>query len=380
MKLWQVASTVAVGVWASGSGFVQAQAADYVFFTDFSTKEVANFNDFTPTFLPTTGDLDNSITWTFNTFYRMNACPPSVASDAYLELTYTLKPINQKFFSGLAELPDMPCRTTNTYYQTLVEFSIPIEHLEYIISDDSNFIEFAPVFAVRFNPSAPSRSITLTDPEFVFSVEYDFNTTYLFNYFLSQTRDYGIFPINSSITGNIISDFDYVMTTAGNDRYFIINDRLTDFGTGIKRFAIDYEDEYFRGESVGARYKQVVDGIIKLPLTTGLSAFYGVFEYFYLNTSNKQQDIQNVPEFEYEYEDCGSFLALNVPCFINNGLAYVVNDAPVISDAFTLLNAGMKLGGQAFSIIGQFSDNNLFGVLVLGGLGITAVRWFLKQD
>jgi hypothetical protein len=40
----------------------------------------------------------------------------------------------------------------------------------------------------------------------------------------------------------------------------------------------------------------------------------------------------------------------------------------------------MKMGGQAFAIIGQFSDNNLFGVLVLGGLGITAVRWFLKQD
>jgi len=40
----------------------------------------------------------------------------------------------------------------------------------------------------------------------------------------------------------------------------------------------------------------------------------------------------------------------------------------------------MQLGGQAFAVLGNFTDNNLIGVLVLGGAGLTAVRWFLKQD
>jgi hypothetical protein len=170
------------------------------------------------------------------------------------------------------------------------------------------------------------------------------------------------------------------MTTAGNDNYFLLNTSTTDYGSSRNKWAVDYNEEYFRGDSVGARHKtQINDGFQILVSAPSNNIFSVLYNYFYLNVSNKEQDIANVPTFEFEQEDCG-WDAFNIPCFINNGLAYIVNDAPVISDAFTLLNAGMRLGGQAFGIIGNFTTDNLFGVMILGGLGITAVRWFLKND
>jgi hypothetical protein len=52
----------------------------------------------------------------------------------------------------------------------------------------------------------------------------------------------------------------------------------------------------------------------------------------------------------------------------------------VISDAFTLLNTGIELAAQTFGIIGNFSDDNVFGYLILVGFGFIAVKWFLKND
>jgi hypothetical protein len=369
---------ISMGIFASGSGIIQVSATDYSYFVDFSTKTVANFNDFTPTFLETTADLDNTIQFTANTFYRMNTCPPSIAADPRLEINYRLNATGSTF-STFVNLPDMPCTTVNTFYQITGSVSIPSEHLAYIVSDDANFLNFQPVMFFASQPSTAGRVITLTDFGFVLTINYDFNTTYLFNYFLSDTQFVNtVQTAGIAYSGTRLIDFDYVMTTAGNDRYFIINSDSTNYGTTRTRWAIDNDNQYFRGESIGSRYR-LIQPTITISNTTSGQFFLFNFNYYFLNASNKEQDISNVPEFEFEYEDCG-WDAFDIPCFINNGLAYVVNDAPVISDAFTLLNAGMKMGGQAFAIIGQFSDNNLFGVLVLGGLGITAVRWFLKQD
>lgn len=373
---------VSMGILASGSGMIQVEATAYSYFVDFDTKTVANFNDYTQTFLDTTSDLDNRITYTVNTFYRMNACPPSAATDVFMQMRYQLNGTGTSYTTNV-ELPDMPCTTVNTFYQITGNISIPKAHIEYVVNDDANYIFFNPALLFRASGATPGRVITLTDPTFVYGLHYDFNTTYLFNYFLSDSQGGTFIPFLATLVpgGTIINDFDYVMTTAGNDEYFIINSNTTNYGTTRTKWAIDYEDEYFRGESIGSRYRMIYDGeiTVNVPSSGSSANIVATFRHYYLNAANKEQDISNVPEFEFEYEDCG-WDAFDIPCFINNGLAYVVNDAPVISDAFTLLNAGMKMGGQAFAIIGQFSDNNLFGVLVLGGLGITAVRWFLKQD
>jgi hypothetical protein len=370
---------ISMGIFASGSGIIQVSAADYVFFTDFSTKTVANFNDYNPTFLSDTYGLDNRISWTFNTFYRMDACPPSIATNMNFIVSYAIN--NGSQFNFISEaLPDMPCTVGDTYYQITGSASVPSEVFDAVVSDDANYVVFRPSILFGYSGSAPSRVITLTGAEFVFSLEYDFDTTYLFNYFLSDSQyRFTSFDTGITIPGTVIHDFDYVMTTAGDDRYFIINSATTNYGTTRTKWAIDYNNEYFRGESIGARYKIIIGNATVSWPVAATRAIVPRVDYYFLNAANKEQDIGIVPEFEYEYEDCG-WNVFDIPCFINNGIAYVVNDAPVVSDAFTLLNAGMKLGGQAFSVIGQFSDNNLFGVLILGGLGITAVRWFLKND
>lgn len=381
MRKWQLVGALSVGIMASGSGYIQAQAADYVFFTDFSTKEVANFNDYTPIFLDTTNNLDNTLQWTFNTFYRMNSCLPAVAQNITLSIRYRLNGTGTQY-THFETLPDMTCQAGDTFYQITKEFTIPTEHLTFILSDDLNYILFQPQLIFESASLTPGRVITLTDPEFVFTLSYDFNTTYLFNYFLSDSGIQSMYSDATSTTGTWSHNFDYVMTTAGNDRYFIVDNGSTVYPVGTyKKFAIDYNMEYFRGESIGARYKVELDGFTSFTMVaSGTRRVYPIYNYFYLNAANNTQAIVDVPEFNFEYQDCGSFLALNVGCFINNGLAYITNDAPIISDAITLLNAGMKLAGQAFGVIGSFSDNNVFGVLILGGLGLIAVRWFLKND
>lgn len=379
MRKWQLVGALSVGIMASGTGFIQAQAADYTFFVDFDTKQVANFDNFTQTFFDTTAGISGNITMTVNLQYRMNACPPSIAQDVALNARYRLNATGT-FYSNLVDLPDMPCSVVDTNYQIISSVSILSEHVQYLMFDDANYLNFTPTLLIYSNAFAPGRVITITDLEMVFTLNYDFNTTYLFNYFLSDT-DYLTTNVGGPITTSyvILNDFDYVMTTAGNDRFFIINSSSTDYGTSRNRFAVDYNMEYFRGESIGARYKTIYDGTIIY--TNGSNgSFITQYNYYYLNAANNTQPIVNVPEFNFEYEDCGSFLALNVGCFINNAFAYITNDAPIISDAITLLNAGMALAGQAFGVIGSFTDDNVFGVLILGGLGLIAVRWFLKND
>ena len=380
MRKLQVLTVLSIGIMASATGFIQAQATDYTYFVDFSTKTVANFDDYVQTFNEDTYDLDNELDFTFNTTYKMNACPPSAATDMIFEIRYRLNATGTTYITTI-NLPDMPCETTDTFYQITGSINLPDDRLSYLIDDDANFIRFQPTIFFGNSSATSGRILTLTDPEIVFSVNYQFNTTYLFNYFLSDTQ---YITNNSSagwsLSGSYVNDFDYVMTTAGNDRYFIINSVATNYGITRNKWAIDYNMEYFRGESIGARYKLIADGTVTVTLDPSAQRFWQpVYDYYYLNAANNSQAIVDAPEFNFTYEDCG-WDVFDIPCFINNGLAYITNDAPIISDAITLLNAGIAMAAQTFGIIGAFSTDNVFGYLILAGFGYLAVRWFLKND
>jgi hypothetical protein len=386
MKLWQIAATVAVGVMYSGSGAIQVNAALYTFSVDFETKTVADFDDFTQTYYSTTYDLGGTITYNFAGTYNFDNNLPFSVNMIY-EGYWKLNGTGSNLDYQNVNLPDFLVTSTLTTYSAVVVSPASDQLIAAIINDDANYAQFISSVAILQSGMTNGLKLRLYNWTNYITITYNFDTTYLFNFILSDTQASTVSTTGSwSIGSEQTIKVDYVYTTAGNDEYRIVNTNIGSVGTARKKYAVDYNDEYFRGESVGARVRHAYN--TDAPYTydqltmaaSGIAFINTKYSYYYLNSSNKEQDISNVPEFEFEYEDCGSFLALNVPCFINNGLAYVVNDAPVISDAFTLLNAGMKLGGQAFSIIGQFSDNNLFGVLILGGLGITAVRWFLKQD
>jgi hypothetical protein len=381
MKLWKLAATVGVGIWASGSGVIQVQAADIIFDVDFDEKIVDDFDDYEQTFINTTNNLGNTIDINIQMQYYMTACPTATPTDMRLQNSYRLNGVAPTFSVPLVELPDLPCSTTSASYFNETTTTIPTEHLEYIINDDADFIRFAPILRFRSSVAMVGRDIIIENLNFLYTVNYEFNTTYLFNYFLSDTN-YVSLGLSAGVFGTPVVEnyFDYVSTTAGSDTYFLLNTSTTDYGTGRLKFAVDYEEEYFRGQSVGARHKSQIEGLNVIISATVDQFIQPLYSYYYLNVSNKRVPLADIPQFEFEEQDCGSFLAVNVGCFINNGLSYVVNDAPIISDIFTLLNTGMQLGGQAFSVLGNFTDNNLIGVLVLGGAGLTAVRWFLKQD
>ena len=385
MRKWQLITATTVGIMASGSGFIQANAATYNFSVNFSTKEVANFDNFTPTFLQTTNNLELELSFYFAGTYRFDACPTNFSLNVNYSLQARANATGSFVEIGIATLPDFICTTTNTSYFANIKVNINSNYLDLVVNDDANFIQFSSAMVFLTNTASLNRVLYLLGYRFYFDMTYDFGTTYLFNYFLSDQNYDGRF--NGAygswfFTTTPSTYLAYVYTTAGDDTYFILNSDVTSIGVDRKKYAVDYNMEYFRGRSVGAGFTSDFNGfdVIIFPGVTGAASLSNRYSYYYLNTSNNEQAIVDVPEFNFEYEDCGSFLALNVGCFINNGLAYITNDAPIISDAITLLNAGMQMAGQAFGVIGSFTQDNVFGVLVLGGLGITAVRWFLKND
>jgi hypothetical protein len=384
MKLWKLAATVALGVFASGSGALQVNAATFAYQVDFIDKEVADFDDFRQSFNGNTSNLQPRLEWTFTGGYYF--LPSAITSTVNITYRVFFRINNTGSYTQLINLalPDFAYTTTRTPYTATTTVNLPTSILDAIVNDDATFVTFYTELAIT-RSGMLGRSLVFDDYGQYFNIFYNFDTTYLFNYFLSEQRLRGTGyqrPADWTINSTRVSFLEYLYTTAGNDTYLIENSLQVDIGTTIKKYAVNVEDVYFRGESVGAQFRtQRVIGLdtYTSSATSGTENITHEYDYFFLNVSNYQQNIADVPTFEFETEDCG-WDAFNIPCFINNGLAYIVNDAPVISDAFTLLNAGMRLGGQAFGIIGNFNTDNLFGVMILGGLGITAVRWFLKND
>jgi hypothetical protein len=391
MKRLKLLTALGMGIMASSSGMLQTQAALYLFSVDFTTKEVDNFSDYKKSFNSDTYGLRAKLITSFGGSYRMDSCPTAFTINISYVHQIRLNGLNPDVLSVENNLPDFVCSTTAVGFDSVITSDyLPSSVIDRLMTDDANYIQLRSLF--RFNQSAATngRVLELINYYIDHTIAYDFDTTYLFNYFLSDTQ----FQSRSSVgpgTWNFRSDdqtkVNYLFTTAGNDQYRIINtDFDADLGTVRKKYAVDYNEEFFRGDSIGANISR--NFVTNSSLTTdtltmvasGESVISQNYNYYFLNAANLTQEIVDAPIFEFEEEDCGNFLALNVGCFINNAFSYITNDAPIVSDAFTLLNAGIEMAAQTFGIIGEFADDNVFGVLILAGFGFIAVKWFLKND
>lgn len=376
---------LSLGILASSSGVLQVQAATYNFFVDFSTKEVADFTAYRQTFNEDTYNLDNYIVFSFQGTYRYDSCPTAFTQN----ITWNL--IARKNATGAfnnvaqATLPDFVCTTTNTPYLVNLTYVLSPTLLESLVNDDADFIEFIPEIRIANSVATNGRTLFLLGYQFYFELAYDFNTTYLFNYFLSDTKYNGRAQSGATWTfaGTQQNFLNYVFTTAGADSYYIYNSPSSNIGLTRKKYAIDYNAEFFRGGNVGAAFRTAITGTDTALFTssTGNAVLNHFYHYYYLNVSNIAQPIVNVPLINFTTQSCsGGFLDINVGCFINNALAYLTNTAPIISDATALINAGINFAGQTFGIIGAFTTNNMFGYLVLGGFGFIVIKSVFKND
>jgi hypothetical protein len=383
MKHLKVLTALAIGVVASSSGMIQVGAVTYNYFVDFSTKEVADFTAFRQTFNTDTYDLDSEITMNWQGTYRFDSCPTAFTVNAIWITAYEVTGGTQTQL-GSSELPNFVCTTTNTSYLAEIKVPLPDAVALAIINDDANKVRFETRMFLGGSAAASGRTMSILGYRNYFDVTYDFNTTYLFNKFLSDHQYIQRFTSGGTWNFTAVQETNlkYVYTTAGNDSYYINNSPSTNIGTTRKKYAIDYNDTFFRGESIGVGFNNSYTGTdtVVLPASGSANLYYR-YDYYYLNAANLAQAIVDAPIISFTEEDCsGGFLDVNVGCYVNNALAYIVNDAPVISDAFTLLNTGIELAAQTFGIIGNFSDDNVFGYLILVGFGFIAVKWFLKND
>jgi hypothetical protein len=381
MKPLKIITALAIGIMASTSGVVQVQAADRDFYVTYANKEVSDFTAYTQSFNDATTSLGNSYKWTFSAQYKFDSCAGiTTPLNAVFNLVYR---VNTGSFTFVAkQLPDLACSTSYTNYNIDVSGVFPTNVLAAVVDDDVNYLDMRPVFDLVNSAPYFGRTLDFINVSFIFNFYYDFNTTYLFNTFLSDSQlnffNGGPFTFPTATSETFL---EYVYTTAGNDTDRIFNYDLDNIGTTRKKYAIDVDNVFFRGERIGLAYLYFRPDMRRvLPNAVGTSSVFPILYYYYFNISSFAQPLVDAPIFEFEQEDCGSFLALNVGCFINNAFAYITNDAPIVSDAFTLLNAGIEMAAQTFGIIGEFADDNVFGVLVLAGFGFIAVKWFLKND
>jgi hypothetical protein len=388
MKRLKVLTALTMGIMASSSGMLQTEAAIYTFNVNFTDKQVTDFDDFNQTYLSTTYDLGASITFTWAGVYSFASCPAPLVINIFYESYWELNLTGVAIDYNAVQLPDFVCSTSLTTY-SVTHTTVVTDPLfvQSVIDDDANFVRLQARLRIGQNASTNGLQLRLHDSITTIRLDYDFNTTYLFNYFLSDNQFENETRTGTwSVGTDVITRVDYVYTTAGNDEYRLVNTDVGSVGNVRKKYAIDYNQEFFRGESIGARISRARTSAFPYTydqLTMGSSGnllLGNTYRYYYLNSANDAQAIVDAPIFEFEEEDCGSFLALNVGCFINNAFAYITNDAPIVSDAFTLLNAGIEMAAQTFGIIGSFADDNVFGVLILAGFGFIAVKWFLKND
>jgi len=386
MKRLKVLTALAMGIMASASGMIQAQAVIYEFGVDFNTKEVDDYTDFKQTFTTDTYNLEGRLNFYWEGFYKFDLCPTAFSINALWTVSVRYNNTGTTFLLASEELPNLNCTTTYTRYEAEASIILPLEVVESIMDDDADYVRFISTITFRYTAGSSGRTMSLLDFQNYFNISYDFNTTYLFNYFLSDqqfvTRTTTAGTGGSWTLNSLQRVFlEYLYTTAGDDEYRITNNNVTDIGASRKKYAVDYQEQFFRGESVGAQFQTYhIDDPDNWLIGTTTGTMNWNYNYYFLNTANLAQAIVDAPIFEFEEEDCGSFLALNVGCFINNAFAYITNDAPIVSDAFTLLNAGIEMAAQTFGIIGEFADDNVFGVLILAGFGFIAVKWFLKND
>jgi hypothetical protein len=383
MKRLKVLTALAMGIMASSSGVIQVKAANYFFSVDFSTKEVANYSNFRQTFNEDTSNLNLKYNFGFEGSYYFDSCPTAFTLDADWRLSARIN-LGAVIIIKDSLLPNLPCTTTPTFYQASIIGTLSTTYLDALVDNDANFLTFTSTMIFRQSGATNGRTLNLENYSHYFDITYDFGTTYLFNYFLSDQEYIARGQAGTWTFRGLQKNYlRYVYTTAGNDRYQISNTNETSIGTTRKKYAVDYNEEFFRGNSVGAGFITFIQSIDPDSVVlggSGASTLAHNTRYHYLNVANLAQEIVDAPIFEFEEEDCGSFLALNVGCFINNAFAYITNDAPIVSDAFTLLNAGIEMAAQTFGIIGSFADDNVFGVLILAGFGFIAVKWFLKND
>jgi hypothetical protein len=393
MKQLKVLTALAIGIIASSSGIIQTNAALYTFSVNFTTKEVADFNDFIPSYSTNTYGLSTQIRTIYSGSYFFNSCPSPLTLDVSYFQQGRVNGTGTTYSFPSVSLPNFVCTTTPTLYSATSIGTLDPNLVLALVSDDANFVRFQSTLNMAQNGATSGYVLNLSNFKVSFILEYDFNTTYLFNYFLSDTK----YNSTSFFSGggatwtrgsDEIISVDYLYTTAGNDEYRIVNtDFLGSLGTTRKKYAVDYNQEFFRGNSIGASITARYDTLSPFSVdyvtlgSSGSSAVINRYDYYFLNSANQAQAIVTAPIISFTEEVCsGGFLDINVGCYVNNAIAWLVNDAPVISDAFTLLNTGIELAAQTFGIIGSFSDDNVFGYLILVGFGFIAVKWFLKND
>jgi hypothetical protein len=384
MKRIKLLTALALGVVASSSGALQVGAATYNFFVDFGTKEVANFNDFKQTFNPDTYDLETKFYFEFTGLINFDSCPTIFTMNMTWRLQYQLNGTGPEVVVATASLPDFLCTTVPTAYVAKAQGTLNPTAIAALVNDDASFLKLYSDINFISSAAINGRTISLRNYDIYFHAFYEFNTTYLFNFFLSDQQYRGVFRQGGWTIGSTeTAALEYVYTTAGNDRYQILNTGSS-IGQTRKKYAIDYNEEFFRGESVGSQFYIRYRGGVDTDTFTSPTEFprsRWTYDYHYLNVANLAQAIVDAPVIEFTEENCaGGFLDINVGCYVNNAIAYLVNDAPIISDAFTLLNTGIELAAQTFGVIGAFSDDNVFGYLILVGFGFIAVKWFLKSD
>jgi hypothetical protein len=383
MKKLHALIALSFGILATSSGVHQVQAASRFFFVDYATKEVANFTPYRQSFNDATTSLTNSFKWTFSAQYKFDSCV-GITTDLNAGFAAVFRRNTAPTFTTISQaLPDLPCTTTFTNYSIEVVGIFNTSVLESIVDDDGLFLDIRPVFTIFHSPAYSSRILDFINVVFAFDFYYDFNTTYLFNTFLSDSQLAFFNGTNFTFPTNTFETFlEYVYTQAGNDIDTIYNDPgPASIGFARKKYAIDFPDVFFRGERIGLRYAYLRPDMRRILPATGITEAFPGINYHYFNVSNYQQPIVNVPLINFTTQSCsGGFLDINVGCFINNGLAYLTNTAPIISDATQLINAGISFAGQTFGIIGAFSTNNMFGYLILGGFGFIVIKSLFKND
>jgi hypothetical protein len=231
-------------------------------------------------------------------------------------------------------------------------------------------------------------NVDITNFQIEWQFQFLYDTIYLFTTFLADVQSRLITTTGYTTITSLLSQigvlFIYSNTITNTTFYRINNDDVSgSIGGTRKKYALSVPNAQFAGNQIGIKFRSnYSNGLIRRTISGSSVSYIGdTLRLYYLNASSPQLPISNVPVLTATYIDCGGLLSLNVGCYLNNALAWVLNDAPLISDAIPIVNGGMNFIGQGLGFVGSFvSGTNLITWLIVAGSGIIIVGWILKND
>jgi len=357
-------------------------------------------------------DFDNMIVSNFDDYDRNITSSTSgltIRRTASILLTYSMSGFDTGDWSGTFTAIDgsmvnqypitLPFSSTNN--QVFFSNSVILDstYIDRLVYDDSLNNTLTVRFDINWGTPTYNKVLTYT-ATIDYTLEYRFNTAYLWDT-IQLDLDLGTPSVSGTAGSGVVSSYAInpylVYVTNYSDQYNIYNNNLKqNYSQPRSKYAITTGDnDYIVGLGLGAGNNFIISGTMTSP-AAGTGTYRRVqvnSSIYYLNFSRESIGLPTAPSaVNPKYSECDdSVFGFPVDCTINgeevnsfqalanDAVEYITKDAPLVSDAIRIVGNGYDLITAGFYMVSDIFTGNIFGTMMLFGVGLLVIDWGINK-